>query len=615
MEPSESGRTVRVMIRKEFKLQPDGSYREMSMDQKNVELSPEVSDMETVEEAESAPPVSYAYSPYPYYSRDSESYGDSSPYLQFTADDVQDVMRQLEQSQSYNVQPQSQPSSYSFTSLRPNKTVVRSAPAKPKAQVRSAGSGYTQYEIKKAPSQAYFLDDGNNIRSASGYNSVPQSSSNSYGAPNSIQEILKNKPTQQAVPAATNNNHYYSPKDQYSYNYDNGAGGYAFEGPSTEYGGPTTPFVPVSPTPGSEYGVPNHMSHNQWSSSYSDVKHGGGGGGLGAGVGGVVNSLVHSVQGVHKAKAAQVSSVLHQKGELGSQILNQGGKVVQQAVHQKAEKAKIIGETLSQVPVRFSQVLRNKAEIATGLLDHGSRAFGSVLNVKAQVANQASNLIAAKGKAANAVIKASGGTAADLIVAKGKGIAHLINSGGRAASALLNHKGNKVTKIAEVLGGVAGSVHGVGIGGGGYGGGWESHSEGISGGYSENQAQYEASPSRVYDELQDALKTVVQSPASSYGEPPASASSSQEGNAKLTSAFRSIYDNFKSGQPQVPINGQSLFGSYSSTVQVTAKPEKEQITIGQSATAIGESLNKMSKMLTNVANAIDWLSPNKNKES
>lgn len=95
MEPAESGRTVRVMVRKEFKLQPDGSYKEISSDK-----SPPGGDLEQSDTSaeESAPPPQYAYSPYSYnrgggsVSDDYDAQG-SNQYLQFTADDVQDVMR------------------------------------------------------------------------------------------------------------------------------------------------------------------------------------------------------------------------------------------------------------------------------------------------------------------------------------------------------------------------------------------------------------------------------------------------------------------------------------------------------------------------------------------
>lgn len=620
MEPAESGRTVRVMVRKEFMLQPDGTYKESSMDDQNVEfVGPSQMDFDH-NEAESAPPLVYAYSPHLHQFGDNVEYDEpqgsasAKQFHQLTADDVQDVMRQLEA--SYAAQQQNSPQSYNSNSFQlVNQTASASAPP----SVRLA---YPDFEIKQAPATSYFLDQSQ-IRS-------------NQGAPNSIQEIIK-KPEQKQLSAASAagsaNSHYYSPKEnQYhnSFNYDTsggggGGGGYdnfeqghtvAYGGPSgpsehhlpspgpSSYGVPDTSFGP-SPVPQEAYGVgptgPDHH-HNQWSSSYGNVKHGGGGGG------GVVNSLVHTVAGVGQTKAHQVSSILHTKGEVGSQILNQGGKVVQQAVHQKAEKAKIIANTLSHVPAKFSQVLRNKAEFATGFLDQSSRAIGSVLNVKAQVANQASYLLAAKGKAANAVIRAGGSTAADLIVAKGKGIANLITSGGQATAALLNHKGNKVQKIAQVLSGVGGGGY---LGGGG--GGWGSN-DGIVGGYSENEEQYETYPSRVYDErqIQDALKSVVQSPASSYGQAPAS--SLEDGSqSKLNSAFKSIYNTFKSAQPT-----QSLFGSYSSPVEVTLKPssaEQAQPSIGQSATSIGESLTKMSKMLNNVASAINWLKPKTEKEA
>lgn len=504
-----------------------------------------------------------------------------------------------------------QPSSQKYASyLEANYTGSESAPS----PVRTV-----YYDSKTAP-QTYYVDPPRPV--------VASYANSNYGAPKSIQEILKKPESvhlqrQPATAADTHSNQFYNaPVKQNDIIYSNydatgpsvGGGDYSYDQGGGYNPGGQSYGVPLKSIP--DYGAPaagpvsDH--HNPgWSGDHNS----GGGGGY-SGAGGVLNSLVNTVSTVGQTGAALSQSLLTTKGHVGSQILHQGGKVVQQAVAQKGETAKVIVGSLSHVPARFSEVLRSKAHLATGFLDSGSRALGSAFSVKASVVNQASNLISATGKASNVVIRAGGNTASKVILAKGKGLASLISGGGAATAALLNHKGNAVAKIAEVLGGLGGAGYSGGGGdgwsnNGGGGGGYEG---GLVGGYSENADQYETynqAPARGYDEvkLQDALKSVVQSPASSYGSPPTG--SSEGGQAKLNSAFQSIYNTFKSVQPK-----QSLFGSYSSPVEVTAKPEESQPSIGQSASSIGESLSKMSKMLNNVASyasAINWLQPKQDK--
>jgi hypothetical protein len=597
--PGSSSRTsnrLRVMIHKEFQLQPDGSYKEIpSTANKKVSFVNEENE-DNVQGSESVPSLVYSpyfgqpesYIPVKYSPSNYDQYDDIVPQSSYNqpqysvAPEYDDFGTSYQSSSTDYQQQPDQRSSFADTLLAGN------AYPTDRNLTAEGSAKYGQYEINPLPTQQYYVDevqpqpDYRNqftqlpiVSNVQTINASP-ASTGGYNAPSNIQEILKK-------PSESVQSPYYSPKEQVSYYETTDGGDYGAPGGGyhqDSYGPP-----PVNnPIDADGYGGGNIEGHK---GGYGNV----------GGKGNVVNEIIHTVSGVTAQKAAQFGNIVHQKGEVGSQLVNQGGRIVQSAVHQTAQKAKIVGDVLSQAPYAFTSAFGAKAQLASAAILHTTNKVGTIARVKAQVAKQAGHLIGAKGKAASAVIKATGGTAADLIVAKGKGLAKLIRSGGQTATAILDGKGHAVSHIVAVLGAGHNKGHHLGtsygpeLNLGGNGGGWGQ------GEYSSPSQQYGVQRN-AYEELQSALKSVVQSPASSYGSPPT--------EQKLSSAFRSMYDSYVKNGNQV--------GAYSSPVEVTSdgliasSSMQENVNRGKqssSSSTIGDSLNKISQAFNSVANVLE----------